>query len=408
MQGCLKMLAAGAVATFIAMCAFVGGFAYNAFNSADAQSPVSVVRSVIRGSPAPAKAPSEFGVFWEVWNIISREFYGKVPSTKEMTYAAIRGAIKTLNDQHTVFLEPRRADQEKEQLRGDFQGIGAQVNVQNNQIVIVAPIPGSPAEKAGIKAGDIIVKVDDKDVTNMSLEDVVAIIRGPRGTKVKVTVVRLGVKDPIAFEITRDVIQTPSVITRLEEGNIGYVRLTIFGGKSRDEVANALKDLKAKGAKAFIFDLRDNPGGYLDTAIGVAGQFIKDGVIAYERGKSGQDKEFKADGKGEWTDGPLVILINKGSASASEIVSGAVQDRKRGTLIGDTSFGKGSVQSVHELSDKSSVHVTIAEWLTPNKTQISGKGLTPDMSIPIGPEDQKRGLDTQLKAAIDYLKGQIK
>lgn len=387
MQGCFRILTMTVLGIIIASVAFLAGFGYSTY-----------------AGSATAQAPAEFGVFWEAWNIIQKDFYGKLPSSKELTYGAIRGVIKLLNDPHTVFLEPRTTQQETEQLRGDFEGIGATVNAVNDQIVIVAPLPGSPAEKAGIQAGDIILKVGDTEVRGMALDDVVALIRGPKGTQVTLTIMRLGKSSPLVFTITRSTIQLPSVIARMEENNIGYVRLTIFGEKSKDEVANVVKGLKDKGARALIFDLRNNPGGYLQSAIDVASQFIKDGVVAYERGKDGVDREFDAAGNGVWTEGPLVVLIDKGSASASEIVAGAIRDRKRAILLGDTSFGKGSVQSVHQLSDKSSIHVTIAEWLTPNKTQITGKGLTPNISIPISPEDQKSGNDTQLQAAIKYLK----
>lgn len=403
MQGCLKLVSVAIVAVVLAVLAFVAGFGYS--TTLNGQSPLSAVTSALpHSNPSSATAPLEFGVFWEAWNIIQKDFYGKIPDSKAMTYGAIHGVVKALNDPFTVFIEPRGTQQENEQLRGDFEGIGATVNIVNDQVVIVAPIPGSPAEKAGILPGDIILKVDDKEVKGLSLDDTVALIRGPKGSKVRITVLRLGKSDPLTFEISRNTIVVPSVIARIEESNIGYVRLTIFGEKSKDEVVNTIKDLKSKGTKAIIFDLRSNPGGYLDSAIGVASQFIKDGAVAYERGKDGKEQVFNASGDGVWTDGQLVVLIDKGSASASEIVSGAIQDRKRGILLGDTSFGKGSVQNVHQLGDKSSIHVTIAEWLTPNKTQISGKGLTPDMAIPMSTDDQKRGIDTQLQAAIKYLK----
>ncbi len=401
MQGCVRSILLAVVATFFAVAAFLGGFGFS--TGQNGQSPIAVVRSVLPGN-STASTPPEFGVFWEAWNIIHKDFYGAIPDNKTLTYGAIRGALKLLNDPHTVFIEPRGTQQQNEQLRGDFEGIGAQVNQVQDNVVIVAPIPGSPAEKAGIKAGDIILKVNDQDVKGKSVDDVVALIRGPKGTQVKVTVMRVGQDQPLVFTITRAKIDLPSVVWRMEENNIGYVHLNIFGEKSKDEIVNAVKDLKSKGAKALIFDLRDNPGGYLQSAIDVASQFIKDGAVAYERDKSGREQQFNAAGNGIWTEGPLVVLINKGSASASEITSGAIQDRKRAILLGDTSFGKGSVQAVHELSDKSSIHVTIAEWLTPNKRQISGKGLTPDVAIPISPDDQKAGNDTQLKQAIQYLK----
>ena len=199
-------------------------------------------------------------MFWEAWNIIQKDFYGKIPTNKELTYGAIHAVLKTLNDQHTVFIEPQGTAQENEQLRGDFQGIGANVNLINGQVVIVSPIPGSPAEKAGVLAGDIIVKVDDKDVTGLSLDEVVALIRGPKGTAVKITLQRKNQPDPVVLSIVRSTIPLPSVIAKMQENNIGYVRLTIFGEKSKDEVVNAINDLKKQGAKGLIFDLRGNPG----------------------------------------------------------------------------------------------------------------------------------------------------
>ncbi|MBI3732232.1 MAG: PDZ domain-containing protein [Chloroflexi bacterium] len=405
MQGLFKLVAMTLLGILIAAFSFLSGFLYSTVTSGPL--PTSANLSPIPNVTRTVSAPSEFAVFWEAWQIIHKDFYGQIPDNKALTYSAIRGVVKSLNDQHTVFVEPSATARESEQLRGDFEGIGATVNLQNDQVVIVAPIVGSPAEQAGVQPGDIILKVDTQDVKGMSLDDVVALIRGPRGTKVTLTLLRLGRPDPIVIDITRNTIQLPSVISRMEQDNIGYVRLTIFGQKSKDEVATAIQDLTKKGAKALIFDLRSNPGGYLQSAIDVASQFIQNGVVAYERGKDGKDQEFRATGNGVWTNLPLAVLIDKGSASASEIVAGAIQDRKRAPLVGDTSYGKGSVQSVHQLSDQSSIHVTIAEWLTPNKTQITGRGLTPDIAVPISPEDQKRANDTQLIAALDYLKGQL-
>ncbi|MBI5880070.1 MAG: S41 family peptidase [Chloroflexi bacterium] len=403
LQGCAKALGISALALVLATCAFLSGFAYSSvLRPGTGAAPI--IALPVPGSAPVASAPPEFGVFWEAWNVIRTSFYGKIPNVKPMSYAAIRGVLKTLGDQHTVFLEPRNTAAEAEQLRGDFQGIGAYINLDKDQFVITAPIPGSPAEKAGILAGDIILKVGDKDVKGLTLDELVALIRGPRGSKVSLTIFRTTKPDPVVIEVARDIINLPSVISKMQDDNIGYVRLTIFGEKSKTEVADAINTLKRQGAKALVFDLRGNPGGYLTTAIDVAGQFIKDGPVAYERGKDGNEREFRATGNGAWMDGPLVVLIDKGSASASEIVSGAIQDRKRAILLGDTSFGKGSVQAVHQLSDKSSVHITIAEWLTPNKRQISGTGLTPDMSIPMSADDVKRGVDTQLEAALKYLK----
>ena len=405
MQGCLKLVGVAIVALLLAMLSFLSGFGVSA--TGGSASPIAAVQTALPGLPnivQSAAAPPQFTVFWEAWNIIQKDFYGKIPTNKELTYGAIQAVLKTLNDQHTVFIEPQGTAQENEQLRGDFQGIGANVNLIGGQVVIVSPIPGSPAEKAGVLAGDIILKVGDKDVTGLSLDEVVALIRGPKGSTVNITFQRKNQANPIVLDIVRNTIQLPSVIAKMQENNVGYIRLTIFGEKSKDEVVNAINDLKKQGAKGLIFDLRGNPGGYLQTAIDVASQFIPDGIVAYERGKNGVANPFRAGGNGAWMNLPMVVLIDKGSASASEIVSGAIQDLKRAPLLGETSFGKGSVQSVHQLSDKSSVHVTIAEWLTPNMTQITGKGLTPDLPVTITTDDQKAGIDSQLQAAIKYLK----
>jgi len=405
MQGCLKLVGVAIVALILAALSFLSGFGFSA--TSGTSSPIAAVQTALPGLSnvvQNSSVPPEFAVFWEAWNIIQKDFYGKIPTNKELTYGAIHAVLKTLNDQHTVLIEPHGTAQENEQLRGDFQGIGANVNLIDGQVTIVSPIPGSPAEKAGILAGDIIVKVDDKDISGLSLDEVIALIRGPKGTSVKVTLQRKNLVNPVVLTITRGTIPLPSVIAKMQENNIGYVRLTIFGEKSKDEVVTAINDLKKQGAKGLIFDLRGNPGGYLQAAIDVASQFIPDGVVAYERGKDGVAQPFQATGNGAWTNLPMVVLIDKGSASASEIVSGAIQDRGRAPLLGETSFGKGSVQSVHQLSDQSSVHVTIAEWLTPNKTQITGKGLTPDVPVTITTDEQKNGIDSQLQAAIKYLK----
>lgn len=350
--------------------------------------------------------PEQFKVYWEAWDIIQREYYGQVPDAQEMTYGAIRGVIKALNDPNTVFIDPKASRLEQSDLSGRFEGIGAVVSTDEiGQIIIQSPMPGQPAEKAGIRAGDIILKVDGKEVTGMPLTEVVLLIRGPRGTQVKLTILRLGEANNLEFEITRGQIETRSVTYRMleEAPGMGYIRLNIFGEKSNQELQQAIRDLKNQGAKSLIFDLRNNPGGFLTTAIEVGSQFIKSGAIVHQRWNDGRERSFNASGGGLATDLPIVLLVNKGSASASEIVAGAFKDYGRGTLIGEKTFGKGSVQNVYNLSDGSTLHVTNALWLTPQKHEINQQGIDPDIEVTMTDADIRANNDLQLKRAVEYL-----
>lgn len=242
MSGCLKVIAVALIAAVFSASAFLAGFGTGTLTGSTGV-PTGAIPAPVAPSanPPPATPPGEFAVFWEAWNLIKGNFYGKIPEGKAMTYAAIRGVIKALNDPHTVFLEPKSTERESEQLRGDFEGIGAYINVEDGNFVITAPIAGSPAEAAGVKAGDIILKVGEQDVKGMSLDDVVAAVRGPRGTQVALTLFRPGKPDPVVIQVTRDTIKLPSVVARMEQDNIGYVRLTIFGAKSKEDIAAAIQ-----------------------------------------------------------------------------------------------------------------------------------------------------------------------
>ena len=274
---------------------------------------------------------------------------------------------------------------------------------KENRIVVVAPFDDSPAIRAGIMAGDVILKVDDTLVTGMPLEDVVRLIRGPRGTKVRLTILREGEPEPLVFEIVRDKVELKTVAWKVMD-NIGYVRIALFSERTSGELEKALRELREEGVKGLVLDLRNNPGGiFPSAAIEVASQFLEEGVIVYERDKEGREKPYSVRGGGLATDIPLVVLVNKGTASNSEVVAGAIQDHGRGVLIGEKTFGKGSVQRVHELSDGSGLYVTTATLLTPNRHQIHLKGLTPDIEVPFTREDFEAGRDPQLERALEYL-----
>jgi carboxyl-terminal processing protease len=347
----------------------------------------------------------QFTVFWEAWHILEKDFYGQLPTAQQMTYGAIRGVLTTLGDPYTIFVEPKPRQLEKDDLRGSFGGIGAWVSKREDGAIVLKPMEDKPAQRAGVLEGDVVIQVDDREITpDMSLEDVILLIRGPVGSMVKLTISRADHPGPLVFEITREKVETPTVSWRfLDEGQgLGYVSISLFTERTNKELETALKELEAQEMSRLILDLRNNSGGLLETSIDVASQFIPDGIVLYEQRRDQEEKSYPARRGGKATDIPLVVLVNAGTASASEIVAGAIQDSGRGILIGESTFGKGSVQLVYDLSDQSSLHVTVAHWFTPNRHEITGNGLTPNIVVPLTEEDHAQDRDPQLDRAIAY------
>lgn len=361
-------------------------------------------------SPLAALAPTTdspeyFKVFWEAWGIVQQNFVDpKALAPERMTSGAIKGMVEALGDAHTGYVDPQHYKFEQADLEGAFDGIGAQVGVQNRRLTVIAPMEGSPAERAGIRPGDLILQIDGKDATGMSVAEAVSKIRGPKGSKVKLSILHDGERRPVDMEITREQIRLPSVVRRILPDNIGYVRLAFFSEKVKDELVPALDTLVKSQVKALVLDLRNNPGGLLDETISVASQFLKEGVVAYQVDRDGKKTAYNVRPGGLATGIPIVVLVNKGSASASEILAGAIQDAARGVLIGEETFGKGSVNRFHELSDGSALYVTFARWTTPNGRLIEGKGLLPDIEVPLTEEDRLAGRDPQLERALEYVK----
>jgi carboxyl-terminal processing protease len=357
------------------------------------------------------ETPKPFDVFWEAWHILERDFYGGLPDDKQMTYGAIRGVITTLDDPYTSFVEPQPRELERHDLQGRFGGIGAWIQQQGPGTFVLSPMPDQPADRVGIQEGDILVAVDEVDITSeTTLNDVLTMVRGPVDTVVHLTIRREGVDELLILEITRQEFEIPSVSWRLleEDATIGYVKLNLFSERTSDQLQEALSDLVSQGASRLILDLRDNGGGLLQTAIDVTSQFIGDGVVLYEQKRGDEEKFYVAEPMDLTVDLPMIVLVNGGTASASEIVAGAIQDLKRGMLVGEKTFGKGSVQLIYDLSDGSSLHVTAALWLTPNRHQIDGNGLVPDIAVPLTAEDRENGRDPQLEQAIQQLQQQAK
>lgn len=351
----------------------------------------------------------DFGIFWQAWDKVTSEFDGKV-DYQAMINGAVSGMVNALGDPYTVFMNADQSKSFDAELEGSITGIGAEVGIKNNRVIIVAPIDNSPAEKAGIKAQDTILTIDGTDTTGMDLNTAVSKIRGDIGTKVKLQIQRGDSK--IDFEITREKIDTKSVKWEIKDNNIGYIEISRFDSNTTELTKQATAELSSKGVKAVVLDLRNNPGGYLDAAVNVASEFVKSGTIVTEKptSRTGKENKYSASGKGKLTDTniPMVVLVNGGSASASEIVAGALQDNNRAILMGEKTFGKGSVQAIENLTGGASLRITIAHWFTPNGKNISKEGILPNTEIKLTEDDFKANKDPQLDKAIEYLISKIK
>lgn len=344
-----------------------------------------------------------FKPFWEAWQIVHDEYLVQPLDDEQMMQGAIRGMMDSLGDPHTGYMNPSEYSDAAAPLEG-YSGIGAWVNTDGEYLTVTEPIKGSPAEAAGLEAGDQIIAIDGEDMTGTLAELARQKVLGPAGTDVVLTILREGVEQPFDVTITRAQITIPSTEYEMLGGNIAYIRLNSFSDTSGRELRAALTDLLAQHPQGLILDLRYNGGGYLDQAIQVGSEFLPDGVITYEEFGDGTRNTYNASGDGIATDIPMVVLVNEWSASASEVVAGALQDRGRAQLVGVTTFGKGTVQNWITLSDnEGAIRVTIARWLTPNERNVTDTGLTPDVEVQISDTDAQAGIDTQLNKAIEIL-----
>lgn len=358
----------------------------------------------------PVCKPEEvdFSLFWETWNVLKEKFYQPEKfDTQKMTEGAISGMVKSLGDPYTSFFNPQETKEFFEEAQGTFEGIGIEIDKKKEELVVIAPLEGTPAERAGIRAGDKILKIDDKETVDLSLEEAVKLIRGPKGTEVKLTISRGDWKEPKEFKISRALIKIPSLKWELKEDDIVYLKLYQFFDRTGDDFRKSAIEILNSPAKKIILDLRNNPGGYLDIAREISGWFLKRGdiVVIEDFGPGKEKNEYKADGNEKFLDYPIVVLINQGSASASEILAGALRDNRNVLLIGEKSFGKGSIQELEELRGGSSLKITIANWLTPKGQLITDKGLEPDIKVEMSEEDYEQDRDPQLEKALEVIKG---
>jgi carboxyl-terminal processing protease len=356
------------------------------------------------GDTGPSTGEDEaFQLFWEAWQLIERDYYGDLPNDEEMTYGAIRGAVNTLGDPFTAFIDPEIAEINREDDSGSFEGIGAYVSMRDGRLEIVNTFRDQPAEKAGVRRGDIVLQVDDTVIENMSVYEAITLIRGEAGTPVVLTILREG-QDDFEVEIIRARIDIPVVESEMREDGIAYISLFDFSSEATAKLRAAIEELQEQDPQGLVLDLRGNPGGWLNEAVETAGLFLsEDALVLIERFKDGSEQPYEAPNRPVAPNIPMVVLVDGGSASASEIVAGALQDHGRALLIGEQTFGKGSVQLPHELSNGAEMRVTVARWFTPNDRAIHGEGLEPDIEVEITEEDLEAELDPQLERAVEYL-----
>ncbi|MBU1326760.1 S41 family peptidase [Patescibacteria group bacterium] len=384
--------------------------------------------AIVVHEEAPPTVTADFSLFWDVWTKLHRYYIEPVAlDAQKMVYGAITGMVSALDDPYTAFLTPKDNKDFKDDLGGSFEGIGAQLGLKDGRIIVIAPLHGMPAEKAGIRAGDFILKVDGEETVGWTVPEAVSKIRGPRGSTVTLTILHESDQKPIDISLKRDVINIPSVESwvktpgeipeisalagserfRKEPGRVAYIQLSRFGDHTNDEWDKAVDAIvvaqKMNGSlRGLIFDLRNNPGGYLDGAVFIASEFLGQGIVVSQVNSDGTKQDYPVDRKGKLLDIPLVVLVNKGSASAAEIAAGALRDRKRAKLIGETTFGKGSVQTPYDLSGGAGLHITTGKWLLPNGDSIHKTGVKPDIEVKLE-ETVTASNDAQLAKAIEIL-----
>lgn len=346
-----------------------------------------------------------FALFWEVWDTLKKEYVDKDKlNEKEMFYGAIKGMVASAGDPYTVFMDPKIAQEFADDLAGTFEGIGAEIGIRKDVLTVVAPLADSPAEKAGLKAGDKILTIDDMSTAGITVEEAVSKIRGPKDTNVTLAIYREGMEKPTDFTITRKQIIVKSIKTEKRNDGLYVIKINSFNDDTYDLFSRAVAEIIKDKPKGIILDLRNNPGGYLDTAVEIASSWIEDGIIVTEKFSDDKKNEFIAQGRALLKDYETVVLVNQGSASASEILAGALKDHDKAVIIGEKTFGKGSVQTLEDMRDGSVIKITIAKWLTPAGNNINEQGIDPDVVVELSLDDYNENKDPQMDKAVEYFK----
>ena len=394
----------GAGSLVLAAGIFVGGL-YIGYEHRPYDSRITNVSNM----EVPAEMQADFAPFWKVWNIIDQKY----PNASKITaqarvYGAIEGLMSSLGDPYSVFFPPEDSKDFGDTIAGSFEGIGMEVGIKDKILTVIAPLKDSPSEKAGILAGDKIAKIDNVSTSDLTIDQAINLMRGTKGTQVTLTVYREGLSQPKVIPIVRGLISIPTLDSKLRPDGIYVISLYNFSASSASLMQDALKQFAASGSKSLVIDLRGNPGGYLDSAVDMASFFLPEGdtIVTEDFGANDKPKVYKSKGYSllDLKDIKVAVLVNKGSASASEILAGALQQHKVAPLIGETTYGKGSVQEVIDVTNDTTMKITVAKWLTPNGTWISEHGLAPDMPVTISDKDIANKTDPVLDRAVQYLK----
>jgi len=391
------------VAAFaLAGAALAAAFFYGGYKAGYSQTKLIKIEGVADINPG-SEVSADFGVFWQAWSKIKEQYLrtGQL-SEQDMLYGAIKGLAENIGDPYTTFFSPDDAKKFEEDINGEFGGIGAELEERDGQILVLAPLKDTPAERAGLKPKDVILKAGDTDLFGKTVQDAVKIIRGEPGTPIKLVVSREGSEGTKEIEIVREIITLPVVQWEWKDGNIAYIRVMSFSQTAPFAFYNAVREIVAENPKGIVLDLRSNPGGYLEAAVNLSGWFVDKGeVVVKERYAKGDDTIFRSYGNSILKNVPTVVLVNGGTASAAEIMAGAMRDINGTILVGERTFGKGTVQTLEELKDGSMLKVTVANWVTPGGHIIDESGLVPDENVEL-PEDGSE--DTQLNKALEILR----
>lgn len=407
-KGCAFFLL-GIIALAFASISFAAGFGLGKWQNNSwfeqhgfSLSNVNATEPMLTGEAQP-----DTDLFWEVWNEVQDNYIGQPVDDAELFYGAVEGIAQSVDDPYTVYMNPEDAKDFQEIISGKFEGIGAEIGMKEGQLVVIAPLAGTPADAAGLLADDAIIKIDGTDTTGLTIDEAITKIRGPKGTTVTLTIYRNGDVDFKDIAIVRDTIQVKTATYATQERNgktVGILTISHVDEKTYEETQTFVQTILLEQPAGLILDLRNNPGGLLSECIDLSSIFIEDGTIVSEQFSDGKVTTYDAVGDAALAEAPaMVVLVNEGSASAAEIIAGALQDYGRATVIGQTTYGKGSVQDYKEYSDGSSLKLTVAKWLTPHGRTIDKIGITPDVVVDLTVEDYIAGRDPQLDAALDYL-----
>jgi len=407
-----KQVVPGFVLVVALLATFWGGFYAGQKNTALAENNPRILayseEAKIAANATSSDENFDFNLYWQVWDTLKQNYVDKIKiKDKELFYGSLRGLAASLDDPYTVFMDPKMSQEFTNDLAGTFEGIGAEVGMRNDIVTVIAPLDGTPAQKAGLRAGDKIYAIDGKSTIGLTVDQAVKQIRGKKGTKVVLTILRGVGEKPKDISIVRDVIFMKSIKTEMRSDGLYVIKVTNFNDDTLSLFNAAVNEALLKNPKGIVLDLRNNPGGYLETAVALASEWIEAGPVVAEQFSGNKRNEYPSNGRARLKKFPTVVLVNGGSASASEILAGALRDYKKATLVGEQTYGKGSVQTLKDFSDGSALKVTIAKWLTPAGDFINDKGIEPNIKVELTQNDIDKNIDPQLNKAVELLK-QIK